>query len=600
MMNQVRLITNDRPSAAATDQSRKVSRGKEKTTIRITPRRGIPRRIDAVITLSLRGVLPAVILLGATVPTCAGYTTINISSYLNGNISTNVSEMPVGLTTGNVGNNIPFQTYPYGSNNYMGTVFLAGSSSPSNLTTVTINLSSYGLIGQQTMYALLNNYYGQLNVNEYNVTINFVGGQSETYQSIGGVDTRDYNYNPGTAQTIANTTANWWTNIAINSPTSFQRLDVREFTVEPQYFALPIASVTLTQVSSDPALLSGLTFSTLAAIPLNNSSTPTTVSNISANSVDNMSALGVTVSPAFDGGTLTNGSSAAYGGDFTVSGNGGTIDAAGQTLTLSGVFSDLTLGVPGQLVILDSGVGGGVVLTGMNTIAGGIQVDAGGLLSIPAGYALGSGPLQLLGTGAGPATLAVTGTTNIANAVQVTGTADWLISPGVVATQSGVISDGTSSGGIEVSGNGALALTAANTYTGPTTIDSGATLAVVGAGSIAASSGVTADGTFDISGASSGVTINSLAGTGAVTLGAQTLALAQAAGTFSGIIGGSGGLAINGGSETLTGANTYTGGTVVTGGATLGAPDSRQWRPAGFGDHVHCTSHHHRRGRRHA
>ncbi len=91
MTNQVRLITNDRPSAAATDQSRKVSRGKEKTTVRITPRRGIPRRIDAVITLSLRGVLPAVILLGATVPTFAGYTTINISSYLNGNISTNVS-----------------------------------------------------------------------------------------------------------------------------------------------------------------------------------------------------------------------------------------------------------------------------------------------------------------------------------------------------------------------------------------------------------------------------------------------------------------------------------------------------------------------------
>jgi outer membrane autotransporter protein len=196
-------------------------------------------------------------------------------------------------------------------------------------------------------------------------------------------------------------------------------------------------------------------------------------------------------------------------------------------------------------------------------------VQAGALLSIPVASALGSGTLQLFGTGAGPATLAVTGNTSIANAVQVTGVADWSIGPSLLATVAGVISNGTSPGGIEVSGGGTLNLTAANTYTGATTIDAGATLTTVGAASIAASSGVTANGTFDVSGASSGPTITSLAGTGAVTLGAQTLSVTQAAGTFAGGIGGTGGVAITGGNETLTGTSSYTGSTAIAPGATL-------------------------------
>ena len=65
----------------------------------------------------------------------------------------------------------------------------------------------------------------------------------------------------------------------------------------------------------------------------------------------------------------------------------------------------------------------------------------------------------------------------------------------------------------------------------------------------------------EFSGASSGV----------VNLGANTLTITNANGTFAGVIqdsGAGGGLAITGGKEVLTGANTYTGSTVVTG-ATL-------------------------------
>ena len=103
---------------------------------------------------------------------------------------------------------------------------------------------------------------------------------------------------------------------------------------------------------------------------------------------------------------------------------------------------------------------------------------------------------------------------------------------------------------------------------------SGATPALIGAGGIGGSSGVTDNGTFDISGTTSGAAIQSLTGGGTVALGSQTLLLANAAGTFSGTIGGTGGLALIGGTQTLTGANTYTGGTLISNSVLIIAADA--------------------------
>ena len=73
-------------------------------------------------------------------------------------------------------------------------------------------------------------------------------------------------------------------------------------------------------------------------------------------------------------------------------------------------------------------------------------------------------------------------------------------------------------------------------------------------------------GTFDISGTAAGASIVTLNGSGGVSLGAKTLTLTNASGTFGGVIadgglfGGTGGkLTIAGGTETLTGVNTFTG-----------------------------------------
>ncbi|SEG66025.1 autotransporter outer membrane beta-barrel domain-containing protein [Bosea lathyri] len=122
------------------------------------------------------------------------------------------------------------------------------------------------------------------------------------------------------------------------------------------------------------------------------------------------------------------------------------------------------------------------------------------------------------------------------------------------------------SGAVTQTGVGTTTLTATNTYTGATTIQAG-TLALTGAGSIAASSGVRNNGTFDISATTAGASIRTLSGRGVVDTGAQTLTLTAAADTFDGTFQGTGGLTLSSGAETLTGNSSgFSGATTVQAG----------------------------------
>ncbi len=70
-------------------------------------------------------------------------------------------------------------------------------------------------------------------------------------------------------------------------------------------------------------------------------------------------------------------------------------------------------------------------------------------------------------------------------------------------------------------GTGTLTLSAANTYTGATTI-SGGTLALTGNGGLSTATALTNNGRFDISGVTvGGVTIGSLSGNGTVINGPE-------------------------------------------------------------------------------
>ncbi len=126
-------------------------------------------------------------------------------------------------------------------------------------------------------------------------------------------------------------------------------------------------------------------------------------------------------------------------------------------------------------------------------------------------------------------------------------------------------------------GGGRVVISGAS-YAGATTIDPGATLALVGPGALSVSARLVDDGSFDISGVGpvgfAQPAIKSLAGGGAVLLGDKYLTITAAADTFSGDISGTGGLIFTGGIQTLSGVNAFTGGVTINAGAQLTLSDA--------------------------
>ncbi|OYU42598.1 MAG: hypothetical protein CFE44_23095, partial [Burkholderiales bacterium PBB4] len=291
---------------------------------------------------------------------------------------------------------------------------------------------------------------------------------------------------------------------------------------------------------------------------------------------------------------LTNGLLPAY---ITVNGGLATKDGSNNILAYTGYTNVDRLGGAiidssgANISIIEAGTSGNVTLPNSGITNIGTLLNAGTVA--PTLVDIGSGNtlrLNNLGTiSAGTNGLTITnGTLTAGGIADTAGTVDIFNSSAPATAVSSVIADnGTGVVGLAKSGIGVLTLSAANTYTGTTTVNGG-TLALTGGSSIADTGAVSlANSTGATLRLDSSETIGSLASGAAstVNLQANTLTIAgTATTTASGVISGTGTLVKQGsGTQILAGVNTYSGGTTLTEGAltaTVSATGDK-WRIQG-------------------
>jgi autotransporter-associated beta strand protein len=473
--------------------------------------------------------------------------------------------------------------------------------SPSGTTT---NVDSLLGLTSGTMNTLFTTGLGSSQATNYGILTETITLGAGTYQFAWSFGNNDYNpYNDGVLFALAGNGTNEVSVLACSGPNApqadtlilgdygFAPWATHAFTIATTgTYQLSFASYNWKDTSQNPSFYIGSTVGTISE------ASPTTNIDTAASSYL-ASNLGTSLNPAFTGGTLVA-NVPTVAANFTVNASGGTIQSSGNTASVfSGVISNSESGA-GPITITSDGAGGSIVFTGASTYTGSTSIASGATL-------------QLSGTGslASPTITIATGGTlldsNGGLAPTAAVTANGLFSLGSnesIASLSGsgsvalganslTVGSGSFSGGISgagsllTSGSGTLVFTGANTYTGPTTIAAGTALQLSGNGSLAtptitintggtlfdnngglaSTSIITANGQLSLG---ANQTIGSLAGSGAVGLGANTITVGN--GTFGGVISGSGALQVTGeGVLILTGTNTYTGPTTVTQGQLI-------------------------------
>jgi autotransporter-associated beta strand protein/T5SS/PEP-CTERM-associated repeat protein len=300
-------------------------------------------------------------------------------------------------------------------------------------------------------------------------------------------------------------------------------------------------------------------------------------------------------------GLTVGGGSTAGPGRLTVS-NGGVVNTSSLTIgdpcgcadgrvtiTDGGVinsFGFTGIGEGSTLNLGDGGLAGAIVTPAIDN-RGRIVANFTDTLTLAAAV-FGAGRLSK----AGPGTLILTGNNTYTGGTTITGGTLQLGDGGTSGSIVGnVTNDGTlavnrsntfmfggvisGTGAFQQNGAGTTILTAANTYTGATTVNAG-TLQAGAVNTFAPISAFTVASGATLNLASFNQTIGSLAGAGSVALGSATLTTGtdNTSTTFSGTISGTGSLTkIGSGTLTLSGANTYSGGTTLAAGTLRLAND---------------------------
>jgi len=352
--------------------------------------------------------------------------------------------------------------------------------------------------------------------------------------------------------------------------------------------AMTISAGTLS-IASDSGLGTAPASPTPGSVTFSAASTLLTTASFTLDSNRGIALTGPATISSNPGTTVTFGGIVAGASTLTKAGTG--------TLVLSGAntYAGLTTVSAGVLRVQSSAA--------LGTTAGATSVTSGAAIEVDGSALVVAEPITTLnGTGiAAAGALRNLANDNTWSGNVVLGAASRINSDGGTLSLSGTVTGatfgltvggsgnttiggviGTTTGTLTKDGAGTLLLSAANTYTGATTISVG-TLALGIANAVGASSALTvaAGATFDLNGLND--TIGSLAGAGSVTssaAGAPTLTSGgnNTSTTFSGVASdGSGTLSLTKagtGTLTLSGVNTYGGTTSINAGSVSVAADS--------------------------
>jgi autotransporter-associated beta strand protein len=275
----------------------------------------------------------------------------------------------------------------------------------------------------------------------------------------------------------------------------------------------------------------------------------------------------LTIGAAANDGILTAGGADNTPGTIYLTNNHST-----SILTINSIIADNGTGV---VSVTTSGAGT-TKLFGNNTYTG-RTIIGGGVLAIASEAALGSNPGsftadQIILAGGTLNNSATSFSLNSNRGITLAAAGGtFSVDTGTTLTVANVI---TGPGSLTKSGNGTLALTAANTHTGVTLLT--ANMGPIALGNTNALQNSTLDTgtagtqsvTFTVAGTNT-YNIGGLQGTDDLALGANTISVGanNATTAYTGIIGGTGGMTkVGTGTLNLTAASTYSGNTLVSGG----------------------------------
>ena len=281
-----------------------------------------------------------------------------------------------------------------------------------------------------------------------------------------------------------------------------------------------------------------------------------------------LATVGNNVLPTSGNIAVNAGGTLLLGGNQTVSsagGSGGVYNLNGYTLTMADAAAAFGGDTAGGGVLAKTG-GGTWSIFGTTSGSTAVVLSGGSIKLMGNNRLSDSGAVTING-----GTFDMNGYTDVAGSVTVNGGRiinGTLQAVGVSmnnGTVSGVL---TGTGGFTKTSAGTVVISSTSSYTGETAIQGG-TLETTGANRLSAAStmNVSAGGTFKMGGDQ---TLASVAGSGAINLGAGTLTTGSQSSTFAGTISGNGGLTkVGPGTLTLSGSNAFTGDTNLNGGTLV-------------------------------